>query len=309
MALQYFSVDLVIPHYNSWSALAALSDLMEGWVIRHPYLRILIIDDGSPNPDEELLAAVAQKPQVTVIRHAGNRGRAAALNTGIRNGVSEFVVFLDVDCRPQEGWLDQFITSAKSGADCIFGNLKAEGTTYWSRYLNQLYDKKARNYLRGGRDFNTPFCMFSRKLLNQVGGFNEEYERYGFEDRDLIQSLFSSGEVSTVFLPSVYAVHSAPTGLEGILTKSRESGASSSLIFSRRFPDCYRKSSYWYFDSRKHSSIYCLPMLAGWQLLAKNFFRVRSLIEKEALPYPLWKLLVKLSTGLAFFEGTRRAMK
>lgn len=309
MALQYFSVDVVIPHYNNWSALATLAELMEGWAVRYPRLRILIIDDGSRNPDEQLLAAVAKKPQVTIIRHTGNRGRAAALNTGIRNGESDFVVFLDVDCRPQDGWLDHFFTSAESGADCVFGNLKAEGTTYWSRYLNQLYDKKAQSYLCGGRDFNTPFCMFRRKLLDQIGGFNEEYTGYGFEDRDLIQSLFRSGEIPTVFLSSVSAVHSAPSGLESVLTKAVESGVSSSQIFSRRFPESYRASSYWYFDAREHSFIYCLPLVAGWQLMAKNFFCVRSLIEKEAMPYTLWKLLVKLSTGLAFFEGTRRSMK
>jgi glycosyltransferase involved in cell wall biosynthesis len=310
MDVKNLSADIIIPYYKNLSALSALSCKIESWVSTYPLVNVfVVVDDGSPNQDFELPDVIAKKSRVTVIRHSENRGRAAALNTGIRAGSSELVVFLDVDCSPQEGWLYRFFLGAESGADCIFGNLRADGMSYWSRYLNELYARKASAYLKGGRDFNTPFCMFRRELLNQVGGFNEEYVCYGFEDRDLIQNLINSVGISPLFLADVYAAHSPPNSVKGIMTKATESGEFSARIFSRRFPACYRNTGYWFFDACEHSMVYCFPLAVMWKLIDKNVFAVKTLMDKESLPYLAWKWLVKLSSGLAFFHGTYRSKK
>jgi hypothetical protein len=72
--------------------------------------------------------------------------------------------------------------------------------------------------------------MFRREILNQVGGFNEEYVRYGFEDRDLIQNLISSVGISPLFLADVYAAHSPPSSVKEVMMKATESGESSARI-------------------------------------------------------------------------------
>lgn len=298
------SADIVIPLYNNWLGLFDLSHEIERWLNAYPCLKVFIVDDGSSNQGSELPYWLSSNYRVTLIRHPKNRGRASACNTGFRAGDSEFVIFLDVDCTPQVDWLDRFFLGAQSGANCIFGNLKSDGRSYWSRYLNELYTKKASAYSKGSRDFNTPFCMFRRELLSNVGGFSEEYTRYGFEDRDLIQRLVKSLEIYPLFLADVYATHSPPTSVDAVLKKSTESGAFSAKVFSRRFPDYYRKTGYWYFDARKHSVAYCFPLATMWFLIDKNIFSIKTLMEKEFLPYLVWKSLVKLSSGLAFFHGT-----
>jgi len=309
MDFEHCSADIVIPLYDNYSALSALSRKIESWVNAYPMVNVFIIDDGSPQQDIELPPAIATNARVTLIRHSKNLGRASARNTGFRAGESDFVVFLDVDCFPQEGWLARFFLGAESGADCIFGNLRAEGASYWSRYLNELYEKKANAYTQGSRDFTTPFCMFRRELLSQVGGFNEEYVRYGFEDRDLIQNLISSVGIYPLFLADIYAAHSPPSSIKGVMTKATESGKFSARIFSRRFPACYRNTGYWYFDAREHSLVYCFPLAVMWKLIDKNVFAVKTLMDKESFPYLVWKSLVKLSSGLAFFHGTYRSKR
>jgi glycosyltransferase involved in cell wall biosynthesis len=307
MGFERFSVDIVIPLYNNFSALYVLSRKIESWIDSYPRSNVFIIDDGSPQQDHELVPAIVNKDRVTYIRHSKNLGRAAARNTGFRAGESDFVVFLDVDCFPQEGWLARFFQGVESGSDFIFGNLRAEGTSYWSKYLNELYQRRASAFRRGSRDFTTPFCMVRRELLSEIGGFNEAYIRYGFEDRDLVQSLINLERISPMFLEDVYASHGTPGSIESVMTKATESGEFSAQIFSSRFPEYYRNTGYWFFDAREHSLAYCFPLAIMWKLIDKHGFAIKTLLDKEALPYFVWKWLVKIFSVLAFFHGTNRS--
>jgi len=46
-----------------------------------------------------------------------------------------------------------------------------------------------------------------------------------------------------------------------------------------------------------------------WKLIDKNVFAVKTLMDKESFPYLVWKSLVKLSSGLAFFHGAYRSKR
>ncbi|WP_417536954.1 glycosyltransferase family 2 protein [Methylophaga sp.] len=309
MEFESFSADIVIPFYNNWRALCDLVVEIERCLDKYPSIKVFAIDDGSTDSNSEVPGIFSSDSRFSIITHPQNRGRASALNTGLFAGESRFVIFLDVDCTPQYGWLDHFYQGACSGYDCVFGNLRAEGKTYWSRYLNETYEKKARAYISGSLDFITPFCMLRRDLLQNVGGFCEEYTRYGFEDRDLIQRLLTSVEINPLFLESVYATHSVPKSLDSVLRKASEAGEFSAKIFSRQFPSFYRKQSYWYFDAREHSAFYGIGFFVIWFLIDRNILWIKSLMEREMLPYVAWRFFVKLSSGLAFFYGTLQGRK
>ena len=70
---------LVIPAYNHGSRLAAvLADA------RQLGLPLFVVDDGSTDRTAALLAELASQPEyaeLTVLRHAENRGKGAALKT------------------------------------------------------------------------------------------------------------------------------------------------------------------------------------------------------------------------------------
>jgi mycofactocin glycosyltransferase len=63
---------------------------------------VIVVDDGSPNPDA--IAAVARRAGARVTRHAVNRGVSAARNTGLALATTPYVVFLDSDCVPSPGF-------------------------------------------------------------------------------------------------------------------------------------------------------------------------------------------------------------
>ncbi|RAY17024.1 mycofactocin system glycosyltransferase [Actinomadura craniellae] len=67
----------------------------------------IVVDDGSPDPGPLRRAAAAHGARL--VRHARNRGPAAARNTGLRLVETPFAAFVDSDCRPRDGWLDILI--------------------------------------------------------------------------------------------------------------------------------------------------------------------------------------------------------
>ena len=63
---------------------------------------VIVVDDGSPDPDP--IAAAAHAAGARYVRHPENRGPSAARNTGIRHATTPLVAFLDADCVPAAGF-------------------------------------------------------------------------------------------------------------------------------------------------------------------------------------------------------------
>jgi hypothetical protein len=100
---------IVIPVYNEEAGLplvlTALSKILT------PAYEVIVVDDGS----QDQSAAVAQKHGFLVYRHLCNRGKGAAMRTGVQHARGENIIFLDadntypVDCIPTiVELLDQF---------------------------------------------------------------------------------------------------------------------------------------------------------------------------------------------------------
>ncbi|MGV1088958.1 MAG: mycofactocin biosynthesis glycosyltransferase MftF [Mycobacterium sp.] len=97
------AVEIVVPAYQRPELLdACLTSLR----VTTPRSRIIVVDDASPSPR---VADVARSHGATVIRHAVNRGPAAARNSGLREANSPIVAFVDADCVATEGWLATLI--------------------------------------------------------------------------------------------------------------------------------------------------------------------------------------------------------
>lgn len=304
MKLGCSSIDVVIPVYNNWNALRILLDPMRNWINTNRNINIIVVDDGSCIACDNVLAQLDGIPQVSVIRHTHNKGRSSAINTGCRYGASDYIAILDVDCVPDGGWLETFCLRMEEGVVGVFGNLRASGCGYWSRYLNEVYESRAREYQNGSLDFVTAFCMFKRNVFDHLGGFSEDYDKYGFEDRDFVQRIVNCGCFGLKFVKEVFAVHSVPDNIDAVLKKSWESGFYSSLLFSSRYPEFYSKTGYWYVDARQHTILYCMPFLIISIMSGKNLYAVRKILRFEILPYRIWRFLVKGSSALAFFQGT-----
>jgi hypothetical protein len=113
-------VDVIIPVHRGAAELAAcLAGLLPTLPRR---ARITIVDDGSREPELRALLAGRLHPRITILRHAQQRGRPAAANTGLRHAAAapdgpRDAVLLSAGALVQPGWLQQLAHSAYRRAD------------------------------------------------------------------------------------------------------------------------------------------------------------------------------------------------
>jgi glycosyltransferase involved in cell wall biosynthesis len=91
---QALAISVVIPCFNDG---AFLMEALESALAQTlPPLEILVINDGSTDPNTIRLLKSIDVPSVSVINQ-DNRGLGGARNTGIRNSTGRYIYFLDAD--------------------------------------------------------------------------------------------------------------------------------------------------------------------------------------------------------------------
>lgn len=91
-------VTVVIPAFNARRYLPETLESVRAQT--YPSWEIVVVDDCSPEPVDDLVtafAATVPENRVRLIRHSENKGLGATRNTGIRAAAGEYVAFLDHD--------------------------------------------------------------------------------------------------------------------------------------------------------------------------------------------------------------------
>ncbi len=102
MSLTYDRFSAIIPAYNEAKTLAYVIEE----VLKTARLgELLIIDDGSTDETSMVVNSLKSDKRLIYIHHEKNRGKGAALRTGIKRAKNEILLFLDADLKN--------ITSAK----------------------------------------------------------------------------------------------------------------------------------------------------------------------------------------------------
>jgi len=111
---------------------------------------VIIIDDGSTDATPALLAAVSD-PRVRVLTLPVNRGKGAALRTGLAASRGDWVIFHDADLEyAPEDWPALLAAAATRRADAVYGSrfaaaspamrpLQHAGNRLLTRLTNALY--------------------------------------------------------------------------------------------------------------------------------------------------------------------------
>jgi glycosyltransferase involved in cell wall biosynthesis len=85
------SISCIIPTYNEASRIANVLTIVSA----HPLINeVIVVDDGSKDTTRDI---VAQFTNVRCVPHSINRGKSAAIATGIKASSGDFLFFLDAD--------------------------------------------------------------------------------------------------------------------------------------------------------------------------------------------------------------------
>jgi glycosyltransferase involved in cell wall biosynthesis len=181
---------VVVPCFNDADRLVEALDSLVSQT--YSDWEAIVVDDASTIGHVEAVVGAASDPRVRVVRHAENRGLAAARNTGIRAAAAPLVLPLDSDDRLAPSFLDRLIgvLDTEPDTDCVFSDFRLFGEVDGiQRFaVGDLRTLLIRQWLPG------PGCLYRRTLWERVGGYCEAPElRAGNEDWDFYVAAAKAG--------------------------------------------------------------------------------------------------------------------
>jgi glycosyltransferase involved in cell wall biosynthesis len=149
---------------------------------------IIIVNDGSTDPETVQVLTDYNKPKVQVI-HTKNCGTAAARNTAIRQAQGQYILPLDADDRIEKTYLEKAvrILDESSNIGIVSGEVELFGilTGKWELPEYRFPDILLDNVIPS-------FSFYRRVDWDRVGGYQESMI-YGLEDYDFWLSLIELG--------------------------------------------------------------------------------------------------------------------
>jgi len=272
-------VSVVIPSFNTREvllrALASFQQTVDGFPSE-----VIVVDNGSGDGSAD---AVAEKfPGVKLIRNAGNRGFARAVNQGLRAARGSYYLLLNSDTEmagPFLGTLVRYLEAHPDVAVAAPRLLNSDGSDQgtartfptWSAYLfgrrsplTRLWPQNpfSSRYLVGRHrqdpgsfdvDIVSAACMLVRaEAVRQIGLLDEGFFMY-WEDEDWCRRFRRAGW-RVCCVPSVSVVH--------------HEGASSRLLRRRLIVEMHR-GAYRYFQKHHARGRWWLAALVALALIVR----------------------------------------
>jgi glycosyltransferase involved in cell wall biosynthesis len=189
-------VSVVIACYNLGRYLDEAVDSVLAQTL--PDFEIIIVNDGSDDPETNRLLAGYRRPRTRVLTHLENRGLPAARNVGIAHARGEYLCALDADDKLHPDFLRRAAAILDEDPSIAFVSswLETFGDEEWV-WTQYRCDLPA---LLGECTVNGP-SLVRRSAMLAVGGYDERM-REGDEDWDLWITLVERGYRGTI-LPEV----------------------------------------------------------------------------------------------------------
>jgi len=178
-------LSVIVPCYNE---IATISRVIEA-ILKSPYpdKEIIIVDDASSDGTRERLKnEIAPSGQVSkVLYHEVNRGKGAAIRTGVKEASGDAVIIQDADLEYNPDDYAKLMEPILQGkADVVFGSRFAGGEVhrvlyYWHRVGNGLLTTLSNMVTNLDlTDMETGYKVFRREIIKSL---TIEEERFGFE--------------------------------------------------------------------------------------------------------------------------------
>jgi glycosyltransferase involved in cell wall biosynthesis len=203
---------------------------------------VLVVDDGSgTGSTAELLARFDGRLPVIDASLTSNRGRAGARNHGWRRAVGSTVLFLDDDIVLEAGALRAHLRAQRRAPGVYLGDVVHDPAIVDSVLFDYLDSRGIAKTAPGepcpARYFLTQNASLPRTALEAVGGFDEGFSGYGFEDMEIAFRLETRLGLGFFHLEGAQGLHVHHHRIGEYLAKKQECGRSSLPRIARLQPD------------------------------------------------------------------------
>ncbi len=236
---------IVLPTYNRAQLLCKTLQALKDQSISPRCYEVIIVDDGSGDETANMVRHI-QKAYPVPLRYfyQANRKQGAARNLGSREASGDYLVFLGDDTVPIPDFLAEHRRNSPSDPHLVLTGYTPWASEYPTTRFMEYIGKKGWQF---GFSLiedpeNLPFNFFytsnlsiARAFFEESGGFDEEFQEYGWEDMELSLRLKKRG-MRLVYNSKAIAYHHHPTSLAAFVDRQRKVGYSA-WLFYRKHPE------------------------------------------------------------------------
>jgi FkbM family methyltransferase len=220
----YFSV--IIPSYERPASLTRLLELLSRQVFSD--FEVVVVDQSTKSLDVEALRCNFPFQYI----HTTERGPGKSRNLGIKHAKGQVLAFTDDDCEPDVQWLaNAYKYFQDDGIVGLEGRVQSDATDV-ERYrivTNQGFE---------GIGFMTANLFLRKEIVDELGGFDERFERPFREDTDLAWRALAYGQIP--FARDVKVLHPAqPRDVRRESGEGRARFFEYDLILFQKHPERY----------------------------------------------------------------------
>lgn len=119
-------VSFVVPAYDEERRLGSSLERLIAYCAQQPYeSELIIVDDGSSDATASIAGQAAERltehVSLRILRHERNRGKGAAVRTGMTDATGEYALYLDADLATPPEETSRLLDALAAGNDLAIG--------------------------------------------------------------------------------------------------------------------------------------------------------------------------------------------
>jgi len=176
-------LSVIIPCYNEVHTIEKVLEAVK--MSAYKDLEVIIVDDFSTDGTREKLKSVVEPRVDKVVYHDMNRGKGAALRTGIKEATGDIVIVQDADLEYDPDEYPKLVKPIVEGrADVVYGSRfmghePHRALYFWHRVGNMALTLMSNAFTNLNlTDMETCYKVFRRDIIQSI---EIEENRFGFE--------------------------------------------------------------------------------------------------------------------------------